>query len=306
MSQSPVQFQTWQGHRYAYEILGESGSKSEPNDGPALLLIHPIGVGLSRRFWDRFNQAWLQASDIPIYNPDLLGCGESDLPKKPYRPVDWAEQLEHFLETVVRRPTVVVAQGALAPAAIELCRLQEQKIAAGQSYLRRLVFSGPPAWRLMTNPPPDWQKNLAWSLFSSPFGAAFYRSARRRQFLESFSRKQLFASNAPIDDDWIKPLLDGAQDPATRHAVFAFLSRFWQQDYGPTVASISLPTLVVFGDEASSISRDGKRESVQDRLNAYIEAFPQGQGEVIPGRNVLPFESTDAFVETLESFVRES
>ena len=40
-----------------------------------LLLIHPIGVGLSARFWDRFVACW-QTTETPavLLAPDLLGC----------------------------------------------------------------------------------------------------------------------------------------------------------------------------------------------------------------------------------------
>ncbi len=318
MSLSSTQFQTWQGDRYAYEIIEPNpGSPSEPESEPesepgseqthgvALLLVHPIGVGLSRRFWDRFNTAWTQRCDGPIYNPDLLGCGESDLPQRPYKPEDWGGQLEDFLNQVIRRPVVVVAQGALVPAAIALCTLEQAKIANGTSHIKGLVLSGPPAWRLMLDVPAMWKKNLAWSLFCSPLGAAFYRYARRRSFLESFSRKQLFARRSPIDGEWIEPLVAGAQDPATRHAVFAFLSRYWQQGYGEAVAAIRVPTLVVFGDEATSVTRSGNRESPQDRVDAYVEAFPNAIGTLIPGRNVLPYESTEAFVATMEQFIQQ-
>ncbi|NJR69597.1 MAG: alpha/beta fold hydrolase [Synechococcales cyanobacterium CRU_2_2] len=315
MSLSPTQFQTWQGDRYAYEIIepsrgSPSGAPLSPSNGLALLLIHPIGVGLSRRFWDRFNLAWAQQvwarqDGGAIYNLDLLGCGESDLPQRPYKPEDWGGQLEDFLNQVVQRPVVLVAQGALVPAAIALCRLEQEKINAGTSHIKGLVLSGPPAWRLMLDVPATWRKNLVWGLLSSPLGALFYRYARRRQFLESFSRKQLFASNSPIDAEWIEPLVAGAKAPATRHAVFAFLSRFWQQGYGEAVAKIAVPTLVLFGDEASSVTRSGNRESPQDRVDAYVQAFPNAIGQIIPGRNVLPYESTEAFVAATNQFVKD-
>ncbi len=317
MSPSSTQFQTWQGDRYAYEIIEPqtgspeiSGTQANalaeaPASALGLLLIHPIGVGLSRRFWDRFNAAWTQQSNAPIYNPDLLGCGESDLPQRPYSPDDWGEQLRDFLNEVIQRPVVVVAQGALAPAAIALCALEKDNIDAGISHIKGMVLSAAPAWRLMVDEPPMWKKQLAWRLFCSPLGAAFYRYARRRTFLESFSRKQLFASQSPITAEWIEPLFEASRDLATRHAVFAFLARFWQQGFGATVAAIQVPTLVVFGDEASSVTRSGNSESARDRVEAYTAAFPNAVGEIIPGRNVLPFESTDEFVAVIQPFIHQ-
>jgi len=304
MRPSLTQFQTWQGDRYGYDVIdsfGGAASGGADPTAPPLLLVHPIGVGLSRRFWERFITAWqVQAASGAgniIYNPDLLGCGESDMPRRAYRPLDWAEQLQHLIDTVIQRPVIVVAQGALFPVAIELVKIAPQSVAG-------LVLSGPPAWRVMTDVATERQQNIAWSLFKSPLGALFYRYARRRKFLEDFSRKQLFASDSPIDAAWLDPLKDGAEDLDSRYAVFAFLARFWQQGYGDDIRAIAQPTQVLFGQEASSVSRSGKSESPEERLQIYLDALPRGQGQLLPGRNVLPFEATDAFCQAVAGFVR--
>src|SRR6476661_9384 len=113
-----TQFYTWNGYRCAYDVPQEG-------QGAPLVLIHPIGVGLSRQFWHRFNRSWVQSGQRnTIYNPDLLGCGESAMPRVAYHPIDWAKQLQYFLQTVVKVPAVLVVQGALFPVGVELVRLQ--------------------------------------------------------------------------------------------------------------------------------------------------------------------------------------
>ncbi|BDI19184.1 hypothetical protein ANSO36C_49860 [Nostoc cf. commune SO-36] len=190
LTASPSQFYSWQNYRCAYEVHQPINTTYE--DVP-LLLIHPIGVGLSRQFWQRFCRQWYDAGQRnPIYNPDLLGCGESDMPHVAYTPDNWAEQLQYFLQTVVRKPVIVVVQGALLPVAIQLVQ-KESNLIAG------LVLSGPPAWGLMTNKSPEWRQKVLWNLFDSPFGSAFYRYARTPKFLRSFSTRQLFASENAVD-----------------------------------------------------------------------------------------------------------
>jgi len=163
-----TQFYAWKNYRCAYEHY--SPDVGEAQNSTPLLLIHPIGVGLSRRFWHRFCNAWYQSGYTnPIYNPDLLGCGESDMPHIAYTPADWAAQLQHFLQTVIQKPVTLVVQGALLPVALELVQLQTQP-----NLIQKLVLASPPAMALMTQPTGTRKQKLTWNLLDSPLGAAFY------------------------------------------------------------------------------------------------------------------------------------
>ncbi|MBW4693997.1 MAG: alpha/beta hydrolase [Lyngbya sp. HA4199-MV5] len=290
----PPQFYTWQSYRCAYDRLAPDKSVH----GLPLLLIHPIGVGLSRTFWQRFCDEWYRAGQQNlIYNPDLLGCGESAMPSLAYYPSDWAMQLQHFLQTVIQTPVVVVVQGALLPVAIELVHRQPDLI-------RGLVMSGPPARTLIANPTPNWQQRISWNLFDSPLGTGFYRYARRSQFLRSFSTRQLFATADGVDAEWLAMLQQGAADLDSRHAVFSFLAGFWRQDYTSKLKAIAQPTFIVMGEQASSISRQGKAETPDERLQDYLACLPNSEGTKLPGRNVLPYESTTAFVQAIAPFIQ--
>ena len=298
MNQPETQFYQWQNYLCAYEFRAAPVPAAEQKT--PLLLIHPIGVGLSRRFWDRFCCEWVQSGrPNSIYNPDLLGCGESDMPRLACKPDDWADQLRVFIETVVQQPVILVVQGALLPAAIALTQQIEPR------WIRGIVLSGPPAWKIMVTPTATWQQQLTWRLLSSPFGQAFYRYARRRQFLQSFSDRQLFADTEAIDDEWLGMLNAGSRDLASRFAVFSFLAGFWRQDYSVALATLNVPTLVVIGNQASSISRTGKGERPEQRLGDYLQHLPKGQGMEITGRNVLPYESTQTFVKAMLPFIQQ-
>jgi pimeloyl-ACP methyl ester carboxylesterase len=293
---SSIQFYNWKSYRASYEILNPSFSEPE---GTPLLLIHPIGVGLSRQFWRRFQSEWYkQGYRNPIYNPDLLGCGESDMPRAAYTPNDWAEQLQHFLQTVVQKPVIVVVQGALFPVAIELTQKQP-------GFITGLVLASPPAIPLLTKNTPQWQQKTIWNLLDSPLGNAFYGYARREKFLSSFSTRQLFKSSEAVDAEWLNTLQQGAKNPESRHAVFAFLAGFWRQDYSSAISSIQQPTLVVLGEDISSIAKEGKGLKPDQWLADYLARLPKGRGVKIPGRNVLPYESTPEFVKAVAPFINE-
>ena len=137
-------------------------------------------------------------------------------------------------------------------------------------------------------------------------GNAFYRYARRAEFLRSFSAKQLFGDAAEVDSEWLDALQAGAANPDSRHAVFSFLAGFWRQDYSSTIQKFDRPALVVMGEKASSISQAGKEEKPDERLAQYLAAFPNAEGLLIPGRNVLPYESTAEFVAAVAEFVKGS
>lgn len=293
---SPTQFYTWKNYRCAYEV--HNPTNSTPQATP-LLLIHPIGVGLSRQFWQRFCDEWYQQGHRnPIYNPDLLGCGDCDMPHVAYYPHDWAEQLQHFVKTVVQKPVIVVVQGALFPVAIELTHKEPNLITA-------LVLACPPALPLVTKATPKWQQKLIWNLLDSPLGNAFYRYARREEFLRSFSIRQLFNSSSAVDAEWLNTLQQGAENPETRHAVFAFLASFWRQDYSNAIAAIKQPTLVAVGESISSIGKEGKQITVDEWLASYLACLPNARGIKIPGRNVLPYESTQEFVKAVAPFIND-
>lgn len=284
-------FYTWRGYRCAYGRYNSDGS------GSPLVLVHPIGVGLGREFWQRFVGEW--PGEHPIYAPDLLGCGQSDLPRAAYRPEDWARQLQYFIAEEVDRPPILIVQGGCLPISLALLQL------GATVELRGLILSGPPAGSVISQPTAAWQQRLAWNLFDSPLGWAFYQYARSRRFLRSFSQRQLFARHEDVDAQWLDTLIAGARPLATRHAVFSFLAGYWRQDWREAIAAISVPTLVLMGEQASSISRSSKPpESPARRLQQYCDWLPKGRGALLPGRNVLPYEEPAAFATACYEFVR--
>ncbi|MDE5097859.1 MAG: alpha/beta hydrolase [Trichodesmium sp. St16_bin4-tuft] len=291
-----TKFYIWKGNRCTYELYPQ---KEDVTTRASLLLIHPVGVGLSKYFWHRFCSLW-QSENLPnsIYNPDLLGCGESYMPSVAYYPVDWAEQLQYFLETIVQKPVILVVQGALFPVAISLVKLQQKS-----SLISGLILSGPPPLELMQKAGSPIQKKLIWNLFNSPVGNAFYGYARRRKFLESFSKKQLFANANQVDKEWLDTLEKGAKNPQSKYAVFSFLAGFWRQDFSQAISEINQPTLVLVGSQASTISKTDTIETPEQRINTYLKYLPQAKGNQISGRNVLPYESTAEFVKAVSEFL---
>lgn len=293
----PRQYYQWRKYKCAY-----TSYNIEADSQYAIVLIHPIGVGLSGIFWHRFLQAQEKSPlKMPIYNPDLLGCGQSALERIAYDPKDWASQLNYFIEQVVKKPVILVVQGASFPIAIYMASgdLKSEQI-------KGLILSGPPAWNIMINGGNRRISEIIWNIFfDSWIGSLFYQYARRREFIKSFSLKQLFAKAEDVDDEWLDMLTEAARENKSRYAVFSFLAGFWRKDYSKLMAQLEPQILLLMGDQATSVSKDGFQETPAQRIQLYEQNIPHLEGKIIKGRNVLPYESTEEFLAEVSNFYQQ-
>ena len=263
------------------------------------MLIHPIGVGLSSRFWDRFIQHWRALEpERTLLAPDLLGCGSAPCPPQPLTPDDWAQPLIASLRERGTQPVVLVSQGASLPIALALQAQAPELVAA-------LVAISPPGWRVLSEPFPQKRAQQLWTLlFSGPLGGVFYRYARRRGFLASFSRNNLFAEPDAVDDEWLETLQAGSRALESRWAVFSFLAGFWRRNWAPQFTGLTVPVQVVFGQSATGIGRSRSWDDASERLDAYRRELPNAAIATLDGRNVLPYESTAACVACVHSWLQ--
>lgn len=298
MTFSPsTEYYSWNKYKCAY-----TSYNTDKNHDFALVLIHPIGVGLSGNFWHRFLSAEANLnSNLPIYNPDLLGCGKSDLKRIAYDPKDWANQLNYFIDNVVKKPVILVVQGASFPIAIYM--------SAGDlksDLIKGLILSGPPAWNIMTVGGNLRISEIIWNLFFDSFiGSLFYQYARRRDFIKSFSIKQLFAEAKDVDDEWLDMLEKAAINPENRYAVYSFLAGFWRKDYSKLMKKLDQKILLLIGEKATSVSKEGFKETPDQRIELYQKNISNVEAKKIKGRNVLPYESTADFLMEVVNFYRE-
>ncbi|WP_373479930.1 alpha/beta fold hydrolase [Geminocystis sp.] len=290
-------YYSWNKYQCAY-----TSYNTESDHDVALVLIHPIGVGLSGNFWHRFLAAEANlSSNLPIYNPDLLGCGESDLKRIAYDPKDWANQLNYFITNVVKKPVILVVQGASFPIAIYLCAGEIKS-----DLIKGLILSGPPAWNIMTIGGNLRISEIIWNIFFDSFiGSLFYQYARRRDFIKSFSIKQLFAEAKDVDEEWLDMLEKAAINPENRYAVYSFLAGFWRKDYSKLMKKLEQKILLLIGEKATSVSKDGFKETPDKKIKLYQENIPNIEAKKIKGRNVLPYESTQEFLTEVVNFYHQ-
>lgn len=104
---------------------------------PPLLLIPPVGVGIDRSFYNRLQSEWSAlGTPAAMHAIDLLGTGSATpKPRRFYSPEVWAAQIEAYILEHIREPCVLVVQGGLLPAALEVWRRSGSRAIAGISLL---------------------------------------------------------------------------------------------------------------------------------------------------------------------------
>lgn len=268
--------------------------------GSPLLLIHPIGVGLSARFWDRFIHHWkATGDDHALFAPDLLGCGTAPYPRQPLTPEDWATELIKSLQERNCEPVILVSQGASLPIALAVMDKAPQLVSG-------LIAISPPGWRVLKDAFPTQRSRQLWNvLFRGTAGNLFYRYARRRRFLKSFSEKNLFARHQDVDNEWLEMLDEGSKIMDTRWAVFSFLAGFWRCGWESALTSVNVPFLVIFGRSATGIGRSSSWDDLEERLKTYRSKLINAEIQTIEGRNVLPYESTKQCTNCIQRWLQE-
>ncbi|GAX14889.1 hypothetical protein FisN_29Lh105 [Fistulifera solaris] len=281
-------------------------------DAP-LLLIHPVGIGLSSWFWENFMDAWEYGG--PVYAPDLWGCGKVEdddhlrqMPSSSF-PDRWVDACENMLSLSVDSSTpkkslfpfvgkswssssttsrwVIVAQGGLAPIGVRV-------VHRNLSQISHLILTSPPTWSDMTTTVPrkDLQRNDQF-LRSPVWGSLAFRLLETRWAVSFFSNLFLFASNNVNDTTRWLDCVQAGVGPAQRYAVMAFNAGFCQQTSNEKeLTELPQPTLILQGDEDKSRNRD-----------EYVQKMKDCRIQTITGKNVLPWESPDTVCRAIREFL---
>mmetsp|Transcript_48390 Transcript_48390/g.97365 ORF Transcript_48390/g.97365 Transcript_48390/m.97365 type:complete len:361 (-) Transcript_48390:326-1408(-) len=254
-----------------------------------LLLVHPVGVGISAWFWDRFAREWTESGGGPVVVPDLLGCGRrdrwtsaenDDLAVLPL----WTEQCAALIQHEFANkgmPVTVLAQGGLAPVGIRLAAKNINAIVA-------LVLTTPPSWEALCMPlkANEVAKNLSRLQALPKFVFGLLSS---RQAIRFFSALFLFAKagneNAVVDGTWLNEACNDAADDTTRFAIWHFNAGTCEiPDYSNDLMNIRVPTLVVTGEETS--------DDPAGRVLSFERNMQRARGAVVPEtKNVIPWQN---------------
>lgn len=239
-------------YRFTYDtnelVIGDT-SKSVTT---AVMLIHPIGVGIGKWYYDR-----LLASIEKKYGdiehrlvflaPDLLGSATASGPidekgdlvrKLPLLNItDWSGQITHLMAEYEAKSGAeghaigswsVVANGGCAPIALKIASTSSQKSAPFKASLTNVIISSPPRLPFFLDSTDPTKVHKSYRTLSGITGKLFWWYSLRKggRFIQRFSEKNLVGDAENLGEEWTPNCLEAARlhDGQSRYSTFAFLA----------------------------------------------------------------------------------
>ncbi len=245
-----------------------------------LIFLHNFGGGASAYEWSKVYPAF--ASNYRVLAPDLIGWGESDHPVRDYQIADYIKTIAEFIQQTCQTKAIVVASSLTAALTVRLAILQPNLFQAlflvcpsgfddfGQGAGRRLPL------QVISTPLLD---RLIYAL-----------GAENELAVRNFLMRFLFAKPERVSEEMVQAYLASAQQPNAEYAALAFLRGDLYFDLALYLPQLTIPTVMLWGEQAQFTSVNLGRRLAQ--LN------PQAIGAIdaIAGAGVLPHLETPEMV----------
>jgi len=197
---------TYQGHECYYQEL-----PPQPQGRPettAMVMVH--GFGINSCHFEKNVEALAKAG-VHVYCPDLLGFGQSEKPVNvTYCSELWAGQVEHFIDTVVRRPCVVVGNSIGGYVGMQVAADRPDVV----SGLALLNSAG--RWGVL-NPLGVEVPLLRWRPLANWLGRLLFNNARQPEQIRQ-TLEQVYVDKSAVTDTLVQSILEPAQGDAADEA----------------------------------------------------------------------------------------
>jgi pimeloyl-ACP methyl ester carboxylesterase len=236
-----------------------------PEEAPAVLFVHGVGVGARAFMWRR---NFLPLSrDYRVYALDLLGFGYSDKPSAaPYSADLYVELISDFLREVVGRPAGVVAHTLSAAFAVRVA--DESPEAVGP-----LVLVSPTGADHLSARPGMTGAAFYGLLHSPVLGTSFYNAVTSERGVRDYARQQLFYEKRFATPRLVAHYYAVSHLPGAQHAATAFLSGYLNADVREPFSRLRQPVTLAWGkqDTTNPIEQAGLLLGLNPR--ARLEVF---------------------------------
>jgi pimeloyl-ACP methyl ester carboxylesterase len=264
-----------------YERLGR-------DSGNPVLMIHGIGGG-SSVFQYRFTAPAVAKAGYNVYAVDLLGFGKSSRPAIRYTQDLHIAQIVSFLETVIKQPTVLVANSLTAAYSIRIASDRPDLVKA-------LVLIGPTGYERLSRPQNQDRSNffntLSGVLGKVLFGVITTDNWQKYFLLDAYRDEKSFTSEVLASYD------QNLKVPNAEWVIYSFISGNLDQDVKPFWSTLTTPTLLVWGQKDGSFLRATDAED-------FLAARPEVKFLPVDNVKLLPNEDEpEIFNEAVIDFLR--
>ena len=258
-----LHYATWRGMHYAY--YGRTGV------GRPLVFVHSINAVASAHEMRPLVQRFQRETQRPLYAVEWVGFGHSDRPEITYRPELLEDQLEHFLDKVVR-PT-----GGADVIGLSLGATYAADVARRRPDLVHTLVAIEPA--ALGEEPEEIGRGWARLLFSLPgVQRAFYDRLTTPDALYRFARENLFTDDFGVPEEYVEYGAETARVEGAARPLDDFLNgRLFPETARDAYLHLRQPVLIVHGTVA-----DRRMESYTElpelgaRPSVEIVALPTG------------------------------
>lgn len=230
----PLDYVRWRGVYYAFY--------HRAGNGRPIVLLHSINAVASAHEMRPLVQAFSRDGDRPVFALEWLGFGHSDRPDVTYAPELLEDELEDFLERVVRPDAGgadVIGLSLGATYAAEVARRRPELI-------RSLVAIEPSG---LGDQPSEIGRVWERLLFTLPgVQRAFYDRLTAPDALYEFARDNLFSPEFGVPEEYVQFGAETARVEGASAPLDDFLSgRLFERDAREAFLRMRQPLLVVHG-----------------------------------------------------------
>jgi hypothetical protein len=236
--------------RYNYDQLELSGTSKNSNT-TGVVLIHPIGVGIGKWFYNRLirhlharyhgHQKSSRSSYIVVV-PDLVGSGSAcnptwngkEMNKLPlFNISDWSDQMIHLMtEVQTTKPEIqnwcIVANGGCSPIALQVAKRSVENSTTTNVNVSQVIISSAPRLPFFLQSMDPAKVAKSYRTLCGILGKLFWWYACRRngKFIQTFSEKNLVADPGNLGDNWTPNCVQTARlyKGKSRYSTFSFLA----------------------------------------------------------------------------------
>jgi pimeloyl-ACP methyl ester carboxylesterase len=233
--------------------------------GDPLLMVHGVYVGASHDEFRRNIDAL--AKHFTIYAIDLLGFGDSDMPRTTYTAQFYQNLLRDFIVEVIGQPTHVMASGVSCGPAVSLAVYND-------SLMRKLVLIEPIIDESQTDqPPPIAAKVQQFLLGTLSLGHGLYDTIASEFELKRFLYSR-YAHPKHVTPQRVAELRERATRRHSLHGFISLMTGHLQMDVPRWLRSVRCEVLILWGEKAGPVPREPLTRPAAWSKGRTIEIIP--------------------------------